>query len=275
MLPSFFKKAPIVIVGVLVIAIGGGGAYYYFVMEPQAQKESAEKQAMKPKVIPAPAARIIPPPPVVASAPKPAIIPPAASAPVPANPQPAPAMPVIAAASEVAPEPAIEPAKQEPAAQKAAVKKSGKKPKAVTTIEPMDNKPVAPATGGEASTERSISGREQTQTPKAAEEAPGNPVPFAPDSESRVIRPKYNDVMTAVLQGDQEGVKQLLDLGWWVDKPGPNGFTPLVAAVMNRDTQMVKLLLDHGAAPSSQALDIARKNKDTDTMFLLVQRGTH
>jgi ankyrin repeat protein len=91
--------------------------------------------------------------------------------------------------------------------------------------------------------------------------------------QRRGITPKYNDMMTAVLRGDREAAKQLLDLGWWVDKPSANGITPLMAAVMNRDTQMVQLLLEHGAEPSAQALKLARKNKDAATASLLEQKG--
>ena len=94
-----------------------------------------------------------------------------------------------------------------------------------------------------------------------------------PASQRRGITPKYNDMMTAVLRGDREAAKQLLDLGWWVDKPSANGITPLMAAVMNRDTQMVQLLLEHGAEPSVQALRLARKNKDAATASLLEQKG--
>ena len=124
----------------------------------------------------------------------------------------------------------------------------------------MDSKSAAPIPG-DAAPARTV----------AASPTPA--VPFAPDTESTVIRPKYNDVMTAVLRGDQDAVTQLLDLGWWVDKPGADGLTPLMAAVMNRDTRMAQLLLDHGAIPSAQALRLARERNDTDTIALLEQRG--
>lgn len=50
---------------------------------------------------------------------------------------------------------------------------------------------------------------------------------------------KFNDIMTAVLYRDREAVAKLLDLGRWADKPDSNGFTPLMAAVHNRDYSMV------------------------------------
>ena len=83
--------------------------------------------------------------------------------------------------------------------------------------------------------------------------------------------PKYNDILTAVLRGDKEAVWQLLDMGRWVDKPGPSGMTPLMAAVMNRDAEMVQFLLENGAQASPQALKLARKNQDTTTVLLLEQ----
>jgi ankyrin repeat protein len=94
-----------------------------------------------------------------------------------------------------------------------------------------------------------------------------------PAPRPNAITPKYNDVMTAVLRGDKEAVRELLDLGWWVDKPSANGITPLMAAVMNQDAPMVQLLLDHGAEPSVQALNLARKNKDAASASLLEQKG--
>src|SRR3989338_8310824 len=108
------------------------------------------------------------------------------------------------------------------------------------------------------------------------EQAPAEPAADAtaePASQRRGVTPKYNDIMTAVLRGDREAVKQLLDLGWWVNKPGEDGFTPLMAAVMNRDAQMVQLLLEYGAEPSTQALSLARKNKDASTALLLERKG--
>ena len=84
-------------------------------------------------------------------------------------------------------------------------------------------------------------------------------------------KPKYNDILTAVLRGDKEAVWQLLDMGRWVDKPGASGMTPLMAAVMNRDAEMVQFLLENGAQASPQALKLARKNKDTTTVLLLEQ----
>lgn len=234
-------------VGALVFAVGGA-AYFYYVYLPQQQDEAAIQKATKP-TLPAnpPATKGLAAASAVVTTPKP---------------EPALATQPKAAVTTAAPEPIKEPA-AEPVKPASSVRKSAaKKPEAVKMSEPMDSQSEAP-----------VMSREVLQQAPTVLPEPAPAMAFAPDTESRVIRPKYNDVMTAVLRSDKDAVKQLLDLGWWVDKPGADGFTPLVAAVMNRDTQMVQLLLDHGAVPSSQALKLARERKDTETASLLEQRG--
>lgn len=93
------------------------------------------------------------------------------------------------------------------------------------------------------------------------------------------VTPRYNDVMTAVLYGDRAAVSQLLELGRWVDKPDSNGLTPLMAAVLGRDAEMVALLLQRGADPNLQApggdvaLEMARENGDGASETLLLKAG--
>jgi ankyrin repeat protein len=90
---------------------------------------------------------------------------------------------------------------------------------------------------------------------------------------------RYNDVMTAVLYGDRAAVSQLLELGRWVDKPDSNGLTPLMAAVLGRDADMVELLLQRGADPNLQApggdvaLEMARGIGDGASESLLLKAG--
>jgi len=68
-----------------------------------------------------------------------------------------------------------------------------------------------------------------------------------------VVTPKYNDVMTAVMYRDAAGITQLLDLGWWVDRPDTNNVSPLMAAAWNGDAAIVQLLLERGADPNGRA----------------------
>ena len=105
--------------------------------------------------------------------------------------------------------------------------------------------------------------------------APERPYQAPPEN---VITPKFNDVMTAVLRQDQVAVTQLLDLGWWVDKPDPNGFTPLIEAVAMGDAPMAELLLKRGANPNAAARDgsvlqIAKRNRDAAMAELLRRYG--
>ena len=81
--------------------------------------------------------------------------------------------------------------------------------------------------------------------------------------------------MTAVLYRDRETVVQLLDLGRWPDKRDSKGLTPLMAAAINDDAAMARLLLERGADPNLQApggvtaLDFARQRGDSTTSQLL------
>lgn len=246
-------KVAVIAAAVLAIA-AGGGAYYLFVYQPQIESNAA---AAIPPIVkkPLPA-----PPPITA---KPAVVQPAASA-----------VPVVVSEkqqSEVAhtpSTPALTPGKSDEAAKK---------------IEPEKLQDAAmPEQAAKAGKETDMSNlKEDSQQsrdsiPAAAPVAVEAAASVAADvSTARRwgVTPKYNDVMTAVLRGDREAAKELLDLGWWVDKPSENAITPLMAAVMNRDTQMVQLLLEYGAEPTSQALSLARKNNDAATAALLEQKG--
>lgn len=268
--PKAADKMQTKMVGVLAVAVTAG-IYYFFVYEPEQSQ--------------APAA-----PPPVAGRPKPAAAQPTANQP---------------AAQPVAPAPGVAtvtPGKQQPAAQlpesepkQAATPEQPAKPEQTAKMEAKPNsndnpganqhvpaspadvllKPAYPSEPAPAPAPADI-------VPEPVEPAPGEPVPApvesaaAPEERAPLrggVTPKYNDVVTAVLRGDREATKELLDLGWWVDKPSASGVTPLMAAVMNRDTEMVQLLLEYGAEPTSQALNLARKNKDTATASLLSQKG--
>ncbi len=128
---------------------------------------------------------------------------------------------------------------------------------------------AAAAPGAEPASEKAPAVRQPPQ-PRA--------VVTAPAVDGKVYTPKYNDLMTAVLRPDRQGVTELLDLGRWVDKPDAGGITPFMAAVRNRDTAMAELLLSRGANVNAtasnglNALAIARRNGDT-VMTTLLQRS--
>lgn len=170
------------------------------------------------------------------------------------------------ATAPVAAAAAPEPAKPAPAAPTASAAKSVAATPPPAQVAKTDGEPKARAP------------RRRVSRP-AAPRAPAPTVATAPAAEPTVITPKYNDVMTAVLYGDHEAAKQLLDLGWWVDKPSSNGSTPLMGAVMNRDARMVQILLAHGADPNARGpggvtpLGLARDRNDSATAALLQQRG--
>ena len=80
--------------------------------------------------------------------------------------------------------------------------------------------------------------------------------------------PKYNDLMSAVVNGDSAGVNELIALGRWVDKPDSKGNTPLVAAVRRGDQANAEVLLKAGA-DAYPALAVARERRDAAMTSLL------
>jgi len=287
---SGFFKALLAAVAGLVIAVGASGAYFYYNYLPQIEKEfaGAMQEAMKtvdvkapekppvvksfaqrpPAVLAVTAASAVPAIPPVSPQPK-------IAAPIPASPE-VPSKPAVSAPNNVAPttlaqphKPDVEDAPQ-PVKPKSEVRKSmPKKTRVKAPSAPPVKKVIEP------------------DVPESAQQtAPLLPVILpdpgvavsptldpSPPAEPVIVVPKYNDMLTAVLRGDRDAVKQLLDMGRWVDKPGSSGMTPLMGAVMNHDAEMVKLLLEHGAEPSSQALKQARKNKDAASALLLERHG--
>lgn len=290
--PAQYVKAFGVALLALVIAGGGGGAYFYAVLMPQMQAEFGEElqAALNPGVNPltaqlqtAVAAAHIQPD---SAKPLPAVVP--AIAPViepviePVKPaaQLVPAAAVEMAKPEVVaviqPKLIATPVVSQPDQQQIKVppkvgvvqvktKKPVNKPLSDNMHRPAPEKFVAPAPA--VMTQEVLPSMPETLL------KPAPFVTYAPDTQPRVIQPKYNDLVTAVLRDDSAAVKQLLELGWWVDKPGTSGTTPLLAAVRSENLKMVLLLLDHGALPSSQALALAKAKKHTEIAMLLEQRG--
>lgn len=246
------------------LAILAGVAYYYLLYLPQTESASAVavQKAVKSPVGARPAK-----PPAVQAAPAASAVS-GLSAPLPAvaaQSQPAIAttgdVAIIAAAPPLVPglEVTPEPVKPKPAVRRSAPKRSKVKKPPVQAAR-ADKEPDVPAMS------------RQSTSPLPAV-LPDSGVANEPAAPARMGTPKYNDMLTAVLRSDQVAVRQLLEMGRWVDKPGSSGLTPLMAAVMNEDAKMVQLLLEHGADPSAQALKLARKNKDAATVLLLEQHG--
>jgi hypothetical protein len=123
--------------------------------------------------------------------------------------------------------------------------------------------------------------------PAAAKPAPARQVDPRAEKESAAAAAasptrrgplRYNDVMTAVMFLDLAAVTELLDLGWWVDRPDSRGRTPLMAAALNGDVAMTQLLLQRGAdpnrrAPDGSVLDHARKGGNAEVLDLLRRAG--
>lgn len=82
--------------------------------------------------------------------------------------------------------------------------------------------------------------------------------------------------MSAVIFRDTATVAQLLDLGWWADRPDSNGVTPLMAAAWLGDEESTRLLLKGGADPnqssaSGTVLDYAMRGGNSAVMELLLK----
>jgi len=252
---SGFSFKPIVALAVLVI-VAGAAAYYFYVYLPETEGPPAK--AVQVTVKPPKVAKST----VVQSPPAASAVPPVAAISAPVA---APVRIASVAQPVPVPEQKSDSVKSEPAAQKPAPKKPKVKKRPVRTTKVAKPKVAEPKVA-----EPSVPAKTQQIVPPNSMVLP---VPVLAATEPKIITPKYNDMLTAVLRGDIEGVKQLLEMGRWVDKPGPSGMTPLMAGVMNRDTQMVQFLLEHGAKPSLQAIDLARKNKDSAIVLLLEQQN--
>ena len=215
------------------------------------------------------------PPPTATAATKPAA--PTPGAPTAASAVPQPASSTVAPATP-------EPAKPAPAAQKSAPSKSVAAAPPPAQVAKADKPTAAMPSAAQAKMDsepkvRRTPRRRISRPAALPAPAPTPAVATAPAAAPAVITPKYNDVMTAVMVGDEGAVTQLLDLGWWVDKRSSHGFTPLMAAVMNRNARMVQTLLARGADPNAQgpggvtALRLARERNDAVSAALLEQLG--
>jgi ankyrin repeat protein len=84
--------------------------------------------------------------------------------------------------------------------------------------------------------------------------------------------------MTAVMYRDAAAAAELLEMGWWVDRPDSNRVTPLMAAAWLGDAAMTQLLLKGGADPNQRGpggsvLDYAGRGGDGLVIEMLKQSG--
>jgi uncharacterized RDD family membrane protein YckC len=288
--PSNFRKAVLATVGALVIMIGGG--YYYFteVFLPQMaedmgrQMEKGMKQVQR-----APAAKPAPVPPPPASEPAPATA--APGAPKPMTPQEiadfekkmgeAKREPEKVAAAAPEQKPAA-PAPAKPAPGPAAKPKPEVKPAVVAAAEPKPKPKPEPKPAVEVPTALVT---EPPAPPPARPAAPPAPAPATPaavpavaPAPTRMRSPKFNDVMTAVMYRDTAAAAELIELGWWVDRPDSNRVTPLMAAAWLGDLAMTQLLLKGGAdptlrSPAGSVLDYADRGGAPQVIELLKRSG--
>jgi uncharacterized RDD family membrane protein YckC len=313
--PSNFLKAAGATVAALIITAAGGYFYISSVYNVEMEKaEKAAKAAQKPKPAPKPLVEQVQAPGQAFPAGKPAPAPAAAEpAPVkpaaaPAPPEPAPkvaaAAPVKepappakpAAASEPAPvKPMAAPAPAKPATAEVKPTPAPAKP-ATAEIKPMPAQPAAPAPVKAAAAPVAkakpapkpepvtTAAAPADEAPKTPRQAPA-PRPAPPPVEVTRVpaaaagpTPTYNDIMTAVMYRDRTGVAQLLDLGWWPDRPDSNGVTPLMAAAMNGDAAITELLLSRGAdplrrGPGGSTLNYANRGGSIQVVDLLRKAG--
>ena len=206
--------------------------------------------------------------PVAKAAPKPQAPAPTqtAQAPVPAQPAPAPVQ---------KPEAVTAPAPQSTMqAQVAAAPASAAapKPQPVALAKPAPVAVAKPAPMVEVKpVEDTKPAQEAKPKPKPAPTriAAAPKVSAAPAFEPKSVEgPKYNDLMTAVLYRDTEGVSELLKLGKWADKPDTKGSTPLMVAVALGDASTAEALLRGGANPAP-AISVAEQRRDYAMLELL------
>jgi hypothetical protein len=108
-------------------------------------------------------------------------------------------------------------------------------------------------------------------------EAPG----YKRQANIREVYTRYNDVITATVMRDRAAVKELLDDGKNPNARQKDGFTPLMVAVSNGDTDIAGMLLAKGADPNlraqggASALSIAKSRGAAGTAVaqMLVRSG--
>jgi hypothetical protein len=243
------------------------------IAEFEKKMEQAKREPERVAAVTPPASAPAPKPEQKPVAPAPAKAAAAEITPVPAKPaataetKPAPAKPASA--------PVVKEAASKPAAAPAEKAKPEPKPAAAPAAKPKPK----PAPAAEAPAALVSEPPAPPPAPPAAQPKPEAPAPAVAAPPSRPVRsPKFNDVMTAVIYRDGAAAMELLELGWWPDRPDSNGVTPLMAAAWIGDAAMTQLLLKGGAdpnrrAPGGSVLDYAGRGGEIEVIELLKRSG--
>jgi len=212
-----------------------------------------------------------------------AAVTPPAPAPAPPSAQksavPAPVKPAAAEIKPAPAKPASTPVVKETEPKLAAAPAVKSKPEAKPAAAPVAKPKPAPAAAAEVPVALVTEPPASPPVPSAAQPKPAVPAAVIAAPASRPARsPKFNDVMTAVMYRDAAAAKELLELGWWADRPDSNGVTPLMAAAWNGDVAMTQLLLNGGAdpnrrGPGGSVLDYAGRGGDIQVVELLKRSG--
>ena len=138
-------------------------------------------------------------------------------------------------------------------------------------------KPAAEAAAGAAPAAAKGEAKPKPKKRRAAKSKAGA-APVAAAPMTTAVTPKYNDVMTAVVNRDPAGAREILDLGAWADRRDSNGATALMAAARGGDAGMTELLLKYGAnpnlsGPGGSVLDHAEKGGNAKVIALLKKAG--
>jgi uncharacterized RDD family membrane protein YckC len=96
----------------------------------------------------------------------------------------------------------------------------------------------------------------------------GRPAALPPSTSKAGSGPRYNDLMTAVIYRDTDGVNELLKLGKWADKPDSRGATPLMVAAELGDVRTAEALLRAGA-DARPAVPVAEDRRHGEMILLL------
>lgn len=163
----------------------------------------------------------------------------------------------------------VQAAKAPPAEEKAVPTPKPKAPAPVA--EGVEAKPelvaAAPATTMALAKEAKSPRKPKPATAPVAARA-SKPAAVPPSAPKLASGPKYNDLMTAVLYRDAEGVTELLKLGKWADKRDGRGVTPLMVAADLGDVRTAEALLRAGADPQL-AMSVAEERRHGDMVRLL------